>query len=199
MSYDEGKEKPNILPLLGLFHFIKWYQEAVSGSPHQHKGTVSTTCTIRSKAVLSDQRQYNVSVHQHSSTHTQQYFRSITCCCADVWLCRCWYATYNIHVVSGDMLIKNFRGLLDLCFSHINIQLQCIHWVIERVLNKSWQQPWVPMPNVKHWCQTRTLTTTYRKTSNISHTLICNKIVDNSDVVGASPVGAAPTTSSFSI
>ena len=25
-----------------------------------------------------------------------------------------------------------------------------------------------------------------------------NKIVDNSDVVGASPVGAAPTTSSFS-
>ena len=38
----------------------------------------------------------------------------------------------------------------------------------------------------------------YRKTSNISHTLIGNKIVDNSDVFGASPVGAAPTTSSFS-
>ena len=37
----------------------------------------------------------------------------------------------------------------------------------------------------------------YRKTSNISRTL-GNKIVDNSDVVGASPVGAAPTTSSFS-
>ena len=39
---------------------------------------------------------------------------------------------------------------------------------------------------------------TYRKTSNISRTLVGNKIVDNSDVVGASPVGAAPTTSSFS-
>ena len=38
----------------------------------------------------------------------------------------------------------------------------------------------------------------YRKTSNISHTLAGNKIVDNWDVVGASPVGAAPTTSSFS-
>ena len=38
----------------------------------------------------------------------------------------------------------------------------------------------------------------YRKTSNISSTLVGNKIVDNSDVVGASPVGAAPTTSSFS-
>ena len=39
---------------------------------------------------------------------------------------------------------------------------------------------------------------TYRKTSNISCTLVGNKIVDTSDVVGASPVGAAPTTSSFS-
>ena len=38
----------------------------------------------------------------------------------------------------------------------------------------------------------------YRKTSNISPTLVGNKIVDNSDVVGASPVGATPTTSSFS-
>ena len=38
----------------------------------------------------------------------------------------------------------------------------------------------------------------YRKTYNISRTLVGNEIVDNSDVVGASPVGAAPTTSSFS-
>ena len=38
----------------------------------------------------------------------------------------------------------------------------------------------------------------YRKTFNISRTLVGNKIVDNSDVVGASPVGAAPTTSSLS-
>ena len=37
----------------------------------------------------------------------------------------------------------------------------------------------------------------YRKPSNISRTLAGNEIVDNSDVVGASPVGAAPTTSSF--
>ena len=38
----------------------------------------------------------------------------------------------------------------------------------------------------------------YRQTSNISHTLVGNKIVDHSDVVGTSPVGPAPTTSSFS-
>ena len=36
----------------------------------------------------------------------------------------------------------------------------------------------------------------YRKTTNISHTLD-NKIVDHSDVVEASPFGAAPTTSLF--
>ena len=40
--------------------------------------------------------------------------------------------------------------------------------------------------------------TYYRKTCNISRTLVGNKLVDNSDVVAASPVGAAPTTSLFS-
>ena len=38
----------------------------------------------------------------------------------------------------------------------------------------------------------------YGKFSNISRTLVGNKIVDHWDVVGASPVVAAPTTSSFS-
>ena len=38
----------------------------------------------------------------------------------------------------------------------------------------------------------------FRQTSNIRRTLADNKIGDDSDVVGASPVGAAPTTSSFS-
>ena len=38
----------------------------------------------------------------------------------------------------------------------------------------------------------------YRQVSNIRRTLLGNKIVDHSDVVRASPVGAAPTISSFS-
>ena len=38
----------------------------------------------------------------------------------------------------------------------------------------------------------------YRKTSNTRRTLVGNKIVDRPYVVGASPVGAAQTTSSFS-
>ena len=39
---------------------------------------------------------------------------------------------------------------------------------------------------------------TYRQNSNIRRTLIGNIIFDNSDVVGASPFGSAPTTSSLS-
>ena len=38
----------------------------------------------------------------------------------------------------------------------------------------------------------------YRQTSDINRTVVGNKIVDHSDGVGASTVGAAPTTSSFS-
>ena len=37
----------------------------------------------------------------------------------------------------------------------------------------------------------------YHQTSNISRTLVGNKIDDHSYAVGAAPVGAAPTTSSF--
>ena len=37
----------------------------------------------------------------------------------------------------------------------------------------------------------------YGQLSNISRTPVGNEIVDHSDVVGASPVGTAPTTSSF--
>ena len=38
----------------------------------------------------------------------------------------------------------------------------------------------------------------YRQVSNKTRNLVGNKIVDHSDVVGAAPVGAASTTSSFS-
>ena len=37
----------------------------------------------------------------------------------------------------------------------------------------------------------------YRQTSNINRNLVGNKIVDQSDVVGEPPIGAAPTKSSF--
>ena len=39
---------------------------------------------------------------------------------------------------------------------------------------------------------------TYRQVPDIGRALVGNNIADHSDAVGASPVGAAPTTSSFS-
>ena len=44
-----------------------------------------------------------------------------------------------------------------------------------------------------HWTLTY-----YRQVSNIRRTLVGIEIVEHSDVIGASPVSAAPTTSSFS-
>ena len=46
--------------------------------------------------------------------------------------------------------------------------------------------------------ETRIFQKKYCQTSNIEHTYVGNKTVDHSDVVGALPVGAAQTTSSFS-
>ena len=44
----------------------------------------------------------------------------------------------------------------------------------------------------------RMYTVTYRETSKISRTFVGNKTADHSDVVGAPPIGAAPTISSIS-
>ena len=40
---------------------------------------------------------------------------------------------------------------------------------------------------------------TYLQASNVSRSVVGNKIVGQSDVVEASPVGATPTTPSFSL
>ena len=53
-------------------------------------------------------------------------------------------------------------------------------------------QPWVLA-----W-HTKQCNHTYRQVSNIRRIVSGYKIVDHSDVVRASPVGAAPTASSFS-
>ena len=51
-------------------------------------------------------------------------------------------------------------------------------------------------PEWKKWTIiTRRTFSIYRQTSNIRHILVGNKIVDHSDVVGASPIGDAPTAS----
>ena len=54
------------------------------------------------------------------------------------------------------------------------------------------------MRELREQYQDYTILKEYRQVSNIRRTLVGNKIVNHSDVVGVSPVGAAPTTSSFS-
>ena len=71
------------------------------------------------------------------------------------------------------------------------------YWlIISKVLWHSYEGNFAGnAPDIYHWYD---FENDYRKTSNIRRTLVDSKIVDHWDVVGAPPVGAAPTTSSFS-
>ena len=97
----------------------------------------------------------------------------------------CTRLTKSIHITRYSMTIK-------LCLAKIFSEriglLGRISWVA-----------WGPF----HWQRLTKIMTwisnyTYRQVSNTRRTLVGNYIVDHSDVVGTSPVGAAPTTSSFS-
>ena len=64
----------------------------------------------------------------------------------------------------------------------------CMHFSKTSMVHKKHIQQQKGIPNEQK---------NYRQISNIRRTLVDNKIVHHSDVVGASPTGAAPTTSSF--
>ena len=77
-------------------------------------------------------------------------------------------------------------------------------WISNHMPSKVWDEITFPFSNF-NTTDVRELISNfiphfirYRKTSNMIHTLVGNKTVDQSDIVGASLVGAAPTTSSFS-
>ena len=90
---------------------------------------------------------------------------------------------HNVCTIQGHILIDGFvQGCsissalaLEIPHSCTNNQYKLIN-LIQQILSES----------------------IYLKVSNISRTLAGNKIVAHSDVVGASPVGAAPITSSLS-
>ena len=72
-----------------------------------------------------------------------------------------------------------------------------IHWHWENIM---WRAQWKNCTYKRH-SETGELWGVYCRYCQIFHigrTLVGNKTVDHSDVVGASPVGPAPTTSSFS-
>ena len=65
-------------------------------------------------------------------------------------------------------------------------------------VSETWLHVWVTELLPWQWLPNELPYSTYRQVSDIRRTLVGNKIVDHSDVVGSSPVGAAPTSSSFS-
>ena len=75
------------------------------------------------------------------------------------------------------------------CFDNFFNQLGDIYAMNISCIQLNWVLFCIDMHQYEH---------NYRQVSNIRRTLVGNQIVDHSDVVGASPVGAAPTTSSFS-
>ena len=76
---------------------------------------------------------------------------------------------------------------------HLMIALARLAFITYALINQFFSQQ-----DSIHFVSTIYHASIYRKTFNISRTLVGYKIVDYSDVVGAPPVCAAPTTSSFS-
>ena len=97
------------------------------------------------------------------------------------------------------LFIYLFIHLLSLTTKELPRE-KCL-WCISNLINNSQSAPC-------HYCPPNYMglnhitmgmgTTIYRQVSNIRGTLVGNKIVDHSDVVGASTVGAAQTASSLS-
>ena len=100
---------------------------------------------------------------------------------------------------------EKWHMLYQFIFTEFTIQLTNVYWFISQ--NFVWIYISLPPSNVS-WKTSSShgqgvfaiskLISMYRQTSNIRGTLGGNKLVDHSAAVGASPVGAAPTTSSFS-
>ena len=89
---------------------------------------------------------------------------------------------YHVHTNEGDWNMHKFHSHILHLYKYFTI--------------------WSPvMWNPASWIDHRQSTAghyTYCQTSNTNHTLVSNKLVNHSDVVVASPVGAVPTTFSFS-
>ena len=119
------------------------------------------------------------------------------------WHLMCLHSGYERKFWGGNIGLIFFRKTRFDCKPQIAKVFQIVVVCKDIYIHLFWQGE-----HGGHFCPpspyftgnpfTRSFPENYRKTSNISRTLVGSKIVDNSDVVGASPVGAAPTTSSFS-
>ena len=125
-----------------------------------------------------------------------KFFYKTTCtqyklyCDFERWVCPCKallhaYLVYLIWVFDNPMQYKyQLSKESTILFKKAVSGYRPINWnICEKIQTQTTNKP---------------DKTNYRQVSNMRRTLVGNKIVDHSDVVGASPVGAAPTTSSFS-
>ena len=102
-------------------------------------------------------------------------------------ICHCvrrWHASMPWQ--HGEAIMSEFLHEMERCFKSMTPGSQ-MHLLLCTVVASAWTFRSWPIPQNR-----------YRQVSNIRRTLVGNKIVDHSGVVGASPVGAAPTTSSLS-
>ena len=116
-------------------------------------------------------RSRRISCHLHLSRRFQ--FRP------DQWHSRCVSGLQRMTEAWCDVEFKSWHQWLHIQFNLFQIEFIALpsHQQIERIYIYIY---------------------IYRQVSNIRRTFVGNKIADHSDVVGASPVSAAPTTSSFS-
>ena len=117
---------------------------------------------------------------------------------------------YTSCILHADFFFRTHKYVLVIAFdNHPTYGLQ--KQITDHIMCPDWPlQTQEPLDNVEmfakgyeDYLQCPLQVSSYWKkilhqTSNISCAFVGNKIVDHSDVVGASPVGAAPTTSSFS-
>ena len=122
-----------------------------------------------------------------------------------------WYQTCNKPLLESSMIMltdthtgitkpqwvnSSFTGLLTL-----QMTLQRVSSLLLMpglLVSPTHQQPCFRIFGSQHQGSCAVSELTYFQTSHIRCTLVSNKIVDPLEVVGASPIGTAPTTSSFS-
>ena len=154
---------------------------------------------------------FNLSHHLHC--HQKNYTHNRNGMCFHILTlnmlnCLKYYKKMYSHFVSylGYCSTEDeIHNAATLHVAYLILSIPCLlilRWLQEAVHQQAWY--WSPKPEYSISSIRRVKITliknyNYRQVSNIRRTFVCSKIVDHSDVVGASPVGAAPTTSSFSI
>ena len=94
--------------------------------------------------------------------------------------------------------VHNIHGLGQDCSNSIANALELLHSCAKPSICRYFEKCHYKAIDSLSKSQLQNPLNCYRQTSNIRRTLVGNIIVDISEVVGASPVGAAPTTSSLS-